>query len=59
MLEKEEAQAIRAARKACLQISSEAGVWKHGSLQSQWWETRKQVRPVSLLAKFTTSLTIK
>lgn len=59
MLEKEEVQARSVARKACFQISSELGIWEHSSLQSQWWETRKQVRPVSWLAKFTTSLTIK
>lgn len=28
-------------------------------MHSQWWEIRKQVRPVSLLPKFTTPLAIK
>lgn len=52
-------EARRITRKACLQISSEKETWEHIRLQRQWWETRKKVMPVSLLAKFTASLTIK
>lgn len=52
-------EARRITRNACFQISSEKGIWEHIRLQRQWWETRKKVMPISLLAKFTASLTIK